>query len=78
MTPSPRLTLAALEAYDPHGYAGGTWRRFCCPLPACAAVPVVPSRRALSVHLPTGAWVCHRCGARGRLESVMNILIGVG
>ncbi|MGI8913731.1 MAG: hypothetical protein ACR2JY_08100 [Chloroflexota bacterium] len=62
------MTLAALEAHDPHGDAGGTWRRFCCPLPGCAAVPVVPSRRALSVHLPTGAWVCHRCGARGRLE----------
>jgi len=62
------LTLAELEAHDPHAAQGGRERRFCCPLGDCAAKRVDPGHRSLSLNVQTGAWKCHRCGSAGVLE----------
>jgi len=62
------LTLADLEAADPHAPAGTRERRFCCPLPACAGKPQDAAHRTLSVNVRTGAWHCFRCDARGVLR----------
>jgi hypothetical protein len=64
----PALSLADLEAFDPHPVGRGDERRFCCPLPACAAKPRDRVHRSLGVNTATGLWLCHRCGARGKLR----------
>jgi hypothetical protein len=64
---SPALSLAELEAFDPHPAGAGDERRFCCPLPACAGKPRDRAHQALGVNVATGLWLCHRCGARGKL-----------
>ena len=65
----PVLSLAELEAFDPHAPAGGAKRRFCCPLPGpCAAKRVDGAHRALEVETTTGAWRCYRCHTWGRLR----------
>ena len=64
----PVLSLADLEAFDPGAREGHRERRFCCPLPACAGKRVDPAHRSLSVNVQTGAWTCHRCGAKGCLR----------
>jgi len=60
------LSLSALEAFDPAARHGGELR-FCCPLPACAGKAKSRAHRSLAVNARTGAWHCHRCGARGLL-----------
>ncbi len=63
-----RLSLADLQAHDPHTPdTAGAERRCCCPLTGCAAKRVEGAHRSLSVHRDTGRWHCHRCGGRGRL-----------
>jgi hypothetical protein len=63
------LSLAELEAFDPRpaGAPGGAERRFCCPLPACADKPRDRAHQSLGANVATGLWLCHRCGARGKL-----------
>ena len=63
----PALSLADLEAFDPHPTGRGDERRFGCPLPACAAKPRDRAHQSLGVNTATGLWLCHRCGARGKL-----------
>lgn len=63
----PTLSLALLEAYDPHPGGGPTERRFCCPLGACGGKPVDRQHQALCANVDTGAWLCNRCGATGKL-----------
>ena len=67
-TERPILSLADLEAFDPHAPAGGRERRFTCPLPACADKPKGPSHRSLSLNVATGEWTCYRCSAGGQLR----------
>lgn len=62
------LTLAELEMFDPASRPGRRERRFCCPLPACAAKPRDANHRSLSLSLATGLWHCHRCGLSGCLD----------
>src|SRR5215212_2130620 len=63
----PVLSLAEIEANDPGTSPHGTERRFLCPLPACADHRQPGQHRSLAVNVETGAWVCHRCGAAGKL-----------
>lgn len=65
---SPILSLADLEAFDPVTVEAGRERRFCCPFPACSDKPVDRAHRSLVVNVETGAYLCHRCGAKGRLR----------
>lgn len=61
------LSLADLEAYDPH--APLTWpeRRFLCP--GCGDTkPRDAAHRCLCANVETGLWECHRCGAAGLLK----------
>jgi Toprim-like len=64
---APALSLADLEAFDPHPAGGGRERRFCCPLPACGGKPRDRAHQSLSVNTESGDWLCFRCGAAGRL-----------
>jgi hypothetical protein len=63
----PTLSLADLEAFDLRPAGRGDERRFCCPLPACAEKPRDRAHQSLGVNTVTGLWLCHRCGARGKL-----------
>src|SRR5215211_4445402 len=63
----PALSLTVLEAFDSHPIGRGDERRFGCPLPACAAKPRDRAHQSLGVNTATGLWLCHRCGARGKL-----------
>jgi hypothetical protein len=63
----PGLSLAELEAADPRPSGRGDERRFCCPLPACADKPRDRAHQSLGANVTTGLWLCHRCGARGKL-----------
>jgi hypothetical protein len=63
----PGLSLAELEAADPRPSGRGDERRFCCPLPACADKPRDRAHQSLGANVATGLWLCHRCGARGKL-----------
>ena len=69
---SDSLSLAELETYDPK--AGGRnqkERRFCCPL--CGAdKPLDDDHRSLSLNTYTGAYLCHRCHAKGVLREHMG------
>lgn len=67
MRPENPLTLAALEAFDPHAPARGTERDFCCPLCGLGK-RVDAAHRSLSANLKAGLWHCHRCGASGQLR----------
>jgi hypothetical protein len=61
------LSLSDLEANDPRAPRGGRERRFLCHL--CGdGKPRDAAHRSLAVSTQTGAWVCHRCGARGLLK----------
>ena len=63
----PRLSLAQLEAFDPHSSGAGAERRFDCPLPACADKPQDRAHQSLCLNTGSGLWTCFRCGARGQL-----------
>jgi len=67
LAPEP-LSLADLEAFDPHAPAGaGTERRFCCP--GCGTdKPRDTAHRSLSLNTATGAWNCYRCETGGKLR----------
>lgn len=61
------LSLANLEANDPRAPRGGRERRFLCPF--CGSdKPRDAAHRSLAVNTSTGAWTCHRCGAKGLLR----------
>ena len=65
---SERLSLAQLEAFDPHAPRGGRERRFCCPF--CGdGKPKDSAHRCLSLNTQSGAWICQRspCNACGKL-----------
>lgn len=68
LTDRPILTLADLEAHDPNAPSGQTERRFLCPLPPCAGHQRRADHRSLAVNVASGAWVCHRCTAAGKLR----------
>jgi hypothetical protein len=58
------LSLVDLEAFDPRAPEGRTERRFCCPL--CGEEkPRDIMHRCLTVNAESGAFLCHRCEARG-------------
>jgi hypothetical protein len=60
------LSLADLEAFDSGATAGGSERRFCCPL-CGAGKSKTPAHRCFGVNCESGAFHCHRCDARGKL-----------
>ena len=62
------LSLADVERHDPGAPERSKERRFLCPLPACADHQRAPLHRSFSVSRETGAFHCHRCGARGLLR----------
>ena len=60
------LTLPELERYDPRAPNRHTQRRFLCPF--CGdRKPRDAAHRSLCLNAATGAWLCHRCGEKGRL-----------
>lgn len=62
------LTLAEIDQHDPGGRGAGRERRYLCPLPACADKQNPHHHRSLAVNLETGAYLCHRCSARGKVR----------
>lgn len=61
------LSLADLEQYDPHAPHRKRERRFLCP--ECGdGKPRDRAHRSLCVDTHTGAWICHRCQAKGLLK----------
>src|SRR5215210_4508696 len=69
VTDRPVLSLAELEAHDPSAPAGGTERRFKCPL-------CTPAGRHLALNTTTGAWWCHRCLNYGLIRERWRIQSG--
>lgn len=64
---STNLSLDDLMSYDPRPKNRLDERRFLCPL--CGhAKRRDDSHRSLSVNKKTGAWICHRCKAKGLLR----------
>jgi hypothetical protein len=62
-----QISLAELEASDPHASKVGSERRFLCPL--CGFdKPKDAAHRSLSVNTETGAWMCHRCAEKGIVD----------
>lgn len=60
------LSLRQLEEFDPRAPGGGAERRFLCPL--CGeGKPKDSAHRSLGLNTQSGAWVCHRCGEKGKL-----------
>jgi len=60
------LSLRQLEEFDPRASQGGAERRFLCPL--CGeGKPKDSAHRSLGLNTQSGAWVCHRCGEKGKL-----------
>ena len=60
------FSLRQLEEFDSHAPSGGAERRFLCPL--CGeGKPKDAAHRSLGVNTQSGVWVCHRCGAKGKL-----------
>lgn len=69
---STALTLAELERYDPRAPSGRRERRFLCPF--CGDdKPRGSAHRCLSLNVETERWLCHRCGARGRLRDSASV-----
>ena len=59
-TERPALSLAEIDAFDPHGPSARKW----CPM--CGDdKPKDAAHRSLSVDRETGLWNCFRCGAGG-------------
>lgn len=62
------LTWQALREYDPQPSRAGGQDRYLCPF--CGdAKPRDRAHKSLVVHPSTGAYLCHRCGARGKLRN---------
>jgi hypothetical protein len=62
------LSIADLEAYDPHARStpGSSERRFLCPL--CGdGKPKDTAHRSLCANTQSGAWNCKRCKTTGKL-----------
>ena len=62
------LSLRQLEEFDPRaaGNSSSIERRFLCPL--CGeGKPRDAAHRSLGVNTGNGAWLCHRCGEKGKL-----------
>lgn len=66
--PYSELSIQDLEAWDPTAPQQGEQRRFACLLPGCNEKPRDAQHRSLVANMRTGAWLCHRCGRRGRLR----------
>lgn len=62
-----RLTWKALLSHDPVGVAKGNFR-YCCPFEKCGEKEVCEDHRSLSVNPDTGAYFCHRCKRKGKLN----------
>lgn len=63
------LTLAQLQAHDPHGGRGpNRGKRYLCPFTACAHHQNPRKHRHLSLNTETGAWHCWSCGAAGKIR----------
>jgi len=58
------LSLADLNAHDPHPKRFSRETRYCCPLPGCNGKPIDANHQSLSVN-SEGLWKCHRCGESG-------------
>lgn len=63
----PTLSLAELDAHDPHPSVTGARRRYCCPLDACRDKTITRAHQSLSVDTESGAWQCFRCHATGKV-----------
>lgn len=62
------LTRQALREYDPEPYRAGGQDRYLCPF--CGdSKPRDKAHKSLAVNPNTGAYLCHRCGARGKLRN---------
>lgn len=65
---SASLSLSTLQGFDPYAPIRAGETRFCCPFPGlCTGKPRDAGHRSLAVNLETGAFLCHRCGAKGKL-----------
>lgn len=64
------VTLAEIENNDSRPPAAGRdeFRYLCCLSALCLDKPRDTAHRSLSVNKRTGAFYCHRCGARGKLK----------
>jgi DNA primase len=63
------VTLQEIEFYDSHPQKMGDERRFLCSLSdVCRSKPRDAAHRSLTVNTRTGFFICHRCGAKGKLK----------
>ena len=62
------LSLAELKQFDHNApEAHGDECRYCCPL--CGHQrDIDAAHRSLTANIKTGAWHCHRCDERGKLQ----------
>lgn len=65
-TMTTQLTLADLRAFDATPQGNGKWQRFLCPLCGSGKTNEA-AHRCLTVDVSSFGFVCHRCGAKGRL-----------
>lgn len=64
--PASSLSLRELEEFDPRSPTRPGERRFLCPL--CGAdKPRDSAHRSLTLNTSSGAWMCWRCEAKGKL-----------
>lgn len=62
------LTLSSLRDFDPHPVVSGDWERSLCPL--CGSdKPRDNNHRSFVRPVADLGYICHRCGATGRLGS---------
>lgn len=63
------VTLQEIESYDSRPQKSGEEKRFlCCLSDLCRGKPRDSAHRSLSVNTRTGFYICHRCGAKGKLR----------
>ena len=63
------VSLQEIESFDSNPQKSGDEARFLCCLSAnCREKPRDGEHRSLCVNLRTGFYVCHRCGAKGKLK----------
>jgi DNA primase len=63
------VTLEEIQNYDSRPQKSGDEARFLCSLSdVCRSKPRDGEHRSLCVNTRTGFYVCHRCGAKGKLK----------
>lgn len=70
------ISLAELDAHDPHPRVAGKERRYLCLFPECRDHQG-RGDNSLCVNTVTGLYCCHRCRAKGKLREYWDERIGL-